>query len=204
MSGFSNSTNDSARKALRANARTIARKRALKDLLRKVHRTFWHGQLHEAFLRANHAVRPDATRPALTFSTVGQATRCRCAGRQRRPKSRQWAAWPRRISGVRNAPRRRAAASTRRRRAGRDIVSSGQLGKGSLRSRRAPSPRAELNLYQREKARQPASLRLGAAARSYGAPDTGNLRGPRPRAARADRAGIRLRTHPSGKAACGC
>ena len=57
MSGFSNSTNDSARKALRANARTIARKRALKDLLRKVHRTFWHGQLHEAFLRANHAVR---------------------------------------------------------------------------------------------------------------------------------------------------
>ena len=35
---------------LRENARS-------KDLLRKVHRTFWHGQLHEAFLRANHAVR---------------------------------------------------------------------------------------------------------------------------------------------------
>ena len=43
----------------------------------------------------------------------------------------QWAAWPRRISGVRNATRRRAAASPRRRRAGRDAASrEDNLGSG--------------------------------------------------------------------------
>ena len=97
-------------------------------------------------------------------------------------RSRQWAACP---IGSRNPTTcgRLSASSTRRPRrsvsrednlllfdAGRDRV-----------SRRAASRNSS---YQRETPRPPASLRLGAAARSYGAPDTGNLRGPRPRAAR--------------------
>lgn len=103
-----------------------------------------------------------------------------------------------------DATRRRATATPRRRRCRprRSVSREDNLLFRRAASRGRVSRRAasRYSFYQRE---TPLSLRLGAAARSYGAPDTGNLRGPRTRAARADRAGIRLRTHPSGKAACG-
>ena len=103
-----------------------------------------------------------------------------------------------------DATRRRATATPRRRRCRprRSVSREDNLLFRRAASRGRVSRRAasRYSFYQRE---TPLSLRLGAAARSYGAPDTGNLRGPRTRAARADRAGIRLRTHPSEKAACG-
>ena len=103
-----------------------------------------------------------------------------------------------------DATRRRATATPRRRRCRprRSVSREDNLLFRRAASRGRVSRRAasRYSFYQRE---TPLSLRLGAAARSYGAPDTGNLRGPRTRAARADRAGVRLTTHPSGKAACG-
>ena len=105
------------------------------------------------------------------------------------------------------ATRRRAAACPRRRRADRDAAF---LVKTTYCCSTRRRPRSRLAARGKQKQllptgdpRPPASLRLDAAARSYGAPDTGNLRGPRPRAARADRAGVRRTTHPSGTAACG-
>ena len=96
---------------------------------------------------------PNAALP-LTY-TVGQPYDA--AGRRRRPKSRQWAqwaAWPRRISGVRNAPDDVRPPL-------RDVgapaaTASREDNSGSIQTVAAiasPSPRAELNLYQREKAR---------------------------------------------------
>ena len=90
-----------------------------------------------------------------------------------------------------DATRRRATATPRRRRCRprRSVSREDNLLFRRAASRGRVSRRAasRYSFYQRE---TPLSLRLGAAARSYGAPDTGNLRGPRTRAARADRAGI--------------
>ena len=84
-----------------------------------------------------------------------------------------------------DATRRRATATPRRRRCRprRSVSREDNLLFRRAASRGRVSRRAasRYSFYQRE---TPLSLRLGAAARSYGAPDTGNLRGPRPRAAR--------------------
>ena len=96
-----------------------------------------------------------------------------------------------------DATRRRATATPRRRRCRprRSVSREDNLLFRRAASRGRVSRRAasRYSFYQRE---TPLSLRLGAAARSYGAPDTGNLRGPR-RAPRVPIGRIRLRTHPS-------
>ena len=137
---------------------------------------------------------PNALR--LTFSTAGQPHDA--AGRRRRPKydlakngqpapSEASATHPDDVRPPLRVVGAPAATASRE-----DNLGSIQ----TVASIASPSPRAELNLYQREKASQPASLRLGAAARSDRAPDTGDLRGPRHRA-------CRLGRHPSQDASVG-
>ena len=141
----------------------------------------WHEELHEVILRASYAPR---RHPALALQPRPDGSgspRCRRAAAQAQIFDR--------VNNGQPAPSEASATQPDDVRpplrvvdAGRDSVSR-EDNLGSIQTVAAiasPSPRAELNLYQREKASQPASLRLGAAARSYGAPDTGDLRGPRP------------------------
>ena len=98
-----------------------------------------------------------------------------------------------------DATRRRATATPRRRRCRprRSVSREDNLLFRRAASRGRVSRRAasRYSFYQRE---TPLSLRLGAAARSDRAPDTGDLRGPRP-----PRRACRSGRHPSQDASVG-
>jgi hypothetical protein len=160
-----------------------------------------HVLVHEAPKKAANTREPPPNAALPLTYTVGQPHDA--AGRQRRQlidDVSPMGSLPLRISCPLTCDSSHSASSTRRPRAQPLVRTTwgNRCAVAATASRGASSGKQPLPT------RPPASLRPGAAARSYGAPDTGDLRGPRPPRAARYRAGIRLRTHPSEKAACGC